>query len=143
MYTKLIGHILENTRPELFGSALVVIYGGSYLAGYFALQLFAKIIGWDLHINFYLLNISIGCIGLGELARGLTKIVLRGNGWKHSLFTTAVAGASCVGMFWVLMVFKWSHNSFKDIPLAASVGSLFYLVLAALFMLENRKNSNK
>jgi hypothetical protein len=139
MYTKLIGYILENTRPELIGAALVVIYGGSYLAGYFALQLFARIISWDLNINFYMLNIFIGCIGFGELARGLAKIVLGSISWKMSLITTAISGAFCVGMFWVLMVFKWSHNSFKDVPLAALVGAVFYLVLAGAFMLENRK----
>ena len=143
MYTKLIGKILENTRSEFLGSAFVVIYGGSYLVGYYVFQIFAKLIGWDIRFNFYMLNIFIGCIGVGELSRGLVKLVIKGEGWRYSLVSTSIAGAFCVGAFWVLMVFKWSHNSFSQVPLAAFSGALFYLVLAGAIALENRKNSNK
>ncbi|MFT7278964.1 MULTISPECIES: hypothetical protein [Pseudoalteromonas] len=139
MYSKLIGKILENTRPEFLGAALVVIYGGTYLAGYYALQLFAQLIKWDISINFYMLNIFIGCIGVGELSRGMLKLAMRSNGWKYSIISTAVAGASCVGVFWVLMVFKWSHNTFSQVPLAALAGAVFYLVLAGAMALESRK----
>ena len=139
MYTRVIRHILENTRRELFGAALVFIYGGTYLFGYFALQILSSIIGWSISIDFNILNIFIGCIGLGELTRGLVKVMVRCDDWKYSVLTTSIAGAFCVGMFWVLMVFKWSHNSFSQVPVAALSGSVLYLVLAGLIALENRK----
>ena len=139
MYSKLIGKILENTRPEFLGAALVVIYGGTYLAGYYALLFFARLIEWNISINFYMLNIFIGCIGVGELSRGILKLAMRSKEWKYSIISTAVAGASCVGVFWVLMVFKWSHYNFSQVPLAALVGAIFYLVLAGAITLENRK----
>ncbi|ACR10984.1 hypothetical protein TERTU_4484 [Teredinibacter turnerae T7901] len=139
MYTRLIGIILENNRPELLGAALVVIYGGTYIVGYYLLQLIATLIGWVVSINFYMLNIFIGCIGVGELCRGLAKTAIRCKSWKYDLICTAIAGAFCVGTFWVLMVFKWSHNTFNQVPLAALAGATFYLVLAGTLALEGRK----
>lgn len=139
MYTKLIGKILEGTRPELLGAALVVIYGGSYLAAYFLFQLFANLIGWNIRFNFIMLNVFIGCIGIGELSRGLVKVVLKGRVWSFNPICTGIAGAACAGTFWVLMVFKWSQNTFSQVPIAALAGSAIYLVLAGLMAIDGRK----
>jgi hypothetical protein len=129
MYSKLVGYILENTRGQFFGAALVAIYGGTYLAGYFAIQYFARSIGWNITINFYLLNIFIGCIGAGEVARGFYKIASREESLLHKIIGTAVAGVVCIGVFWALMVLKWSHYNFQSIPLAMLAGAVFYLLI--------------
>jgi hypothetical protein len=138
MYSKVVSHILKNTRPQFFGLALVAIYGGTYLAGYYAFQYLSRSVGWNIEINFYLLNIFIGCVGAGEIGRGLYKISLPEEKILHTLGSTALAGAICIGVFWALMVLKWSHYNFTSIPLAMLAGAAFYLVIFLAFKLEKK-----
>lgn len=135
MYTRIIAFLYRNTRPELHSALLVLVYAGTYAVGFAGLALVFPLVGWQFNINFELSGYFIGCIGAGELARALSKTQS-----NSSFLSTGIAGATTVGIFWLLMVFKWGHPMW-GVPVAATSGALLYLLLGWLQALEQRKQA--
>jgi hypothetical protein len=129
-----------NTRQELHGAAIVLIYGSSYMAAFLGLMFVFTLFGSSFHINYEMCGYFIGCIGAGELARGVCKLYCPPVNLLKYYLAVSVAGFVTVSVFWVFMVFKWGHP-ISSIPIAGVVGSATYIVLAWLLILEGRKNS--
>ena len=125
MFGKILRYLYSETRPELHNAVTVLVYSFAYGVAYLALWALFPLMGWELNINFELCGYLIGCIGSGELARGLAMLYLPKV--KPYLFS-AIAGAVTIGVFWICMVLKWQHD-FWTIPLAFVVGALLYLLL--------------
>ena len=140
MYSKIIKYLLENTRKELHGAVFVIIYGGSYLVSFLGLKFAFNLFGYTFQINYELGGYFVGCIGAGELARGVTKLYLAPSKvWKYYI-SASVAGFVTVSIFWIFMILKWG-NPASSIPVAGASGALFYSLIAWLLILESRKKS--
>jgi cyanate permease len=128
MFGKLLRYLYEQTRYELHSALTVLVFASAYGIGFLCLWILFPVIGWEFSINFELSGYFIGCIGTGELARGLAKSTLSKKHKKGSHLTNAIAGATTIGTFWFCIALKWQHEIWT-IPIAFIVGGLFYTLL--------------
>ena len=128
MFGTLIRYLYSNTRQELHSTLTVLVFSSAYGFGFLLLWFLFPLVGWEFNINFELSGYFIGCIGIGELARGFAKLKLPNTHNAGSHLTNAIAGAATIGTFWSCIVLKWQHE-FWTIPVAFIAGALFYILL--------------
>lgn len=133
MFGKIHRYLYGETRPELHNALTVLVFSSALGSAYLGLCFLLPFVGLELDINFEFSGYLIGCIGSGELARGLAK--LHFPKISDYLFTS-IAGAVTIGLFWICMALKWQHD-FWTIPLALVIGALFYLLLVLAQRFDN------
>ena len=141
MFSHLIRYLYGRTRPEFHSALTVLVFTGAYALGYCFLWAIFPLFDKKLVTNFELAGYFVGCIGAGELARGIAKLTLSGQHRSGSLLTNSIAGSVCIGVFWTFMVFKWQYELW-GIPVAFLVGAIFYLLLNIAQKIDNKFGGN-
>ncbi|KPM74747.1 MULTISPECIES: hypothetical protein [unclassified Pseudoalteromonas] len=140
MFGALIKYLYSQTRQELHSALTVLVFAAAYGIGFLFLWLIFPLFGWQFNVNFELSGYFIGCIGSGELARGIAKFTLPIKHSKGSHVTNAIAGATTVGLFWLCVTLKWNHELWT-VPIAFIVGGFFYISLEFAQRFDNWCNS--
>ncbi len=134
-------YCFQNSRVEFHSALTVLLYASIYWIFYNAIDLFIRIFDWRFIIDYEFAGYLVGCIGSGEIVRGLTKLYLIQSGKYRNIFGTVNAGATLGGVFGYLMLLKWHHEPISVIY-AALGGIAFYLLLHWLLYLEAKKQKN-
>ena len=138
---KILVYCFQNSRVEFHSALTVLLYASIYWIFYIAIDLFLRIFDWRFIIDYEFAGYLVGCIGSGEIVRGLIKLYVVKSGKYQNLFATTIAGATLGGVFGYLMLLKWHHEPISVIY-AAFGGIAFYLLLHGLFYLEAKKQKN-
>ena len=144
LLSKIVGYLYANSRPQFHPALYVLIYAALWVG---AMQLFVLLISltpWaSLALDYLLLGILAGCIGLAELVRGHVKHWL-GYGVEDWCYVAmAIGGAVFGGSFAGLMFLMWGVKYWYEPVLFVSVGVGVYTLLGWLFHMHVKTRSKQ
>jgi cyanate permease len=137
---QMAAYCFQNSRAEFHSALTVLVFAGVFGVIFCVFNAALYLFDWHYSINYELLGYIVGLLGLGELARGFSKLYIIKSENYRNIIATTIAGATVGAIFSTLMILKW-HYELISIFIGIVISASLYLSMHGVLLLEAKKQN--